>query len=611
MLHRTIRVQWANLKPVADSRESRGIEEYERRLAARQSTVAEEQRKLDRIGSVRLWFVLASFVVIWFAVAHGGNLALFGLPALAVVVVLFVAGDRFDRRVKTRTRAVTYYERALSRVRTRRNENGEPGDRFLNTAHPYALDLDLFGKHSLFQFLSVCRTRAGENVLASWLLAPATVEEIRARHEAIRDLHSRLDLREDLAVAGEDFGSGGRPEALEEWAAAPPISISPATLRVAAAFSCLGLLALGAWTYTLFTDYRPRLAMILIGLIEGAIFFRWSKTVMQIAHAAEEPGRNLALLRDVLTRIEQESFSSARLKLLHDALLAPSRASAAIAKITTLVELLESRDNWFVKVFGPLVLWTTQVSFRTELWRQRFGPDVKHWLNAVAEFEALSSLACLHYEQPDHTFPEFLPTQRALDCRGVRHPLVTHCVANDVDLSPTRQLLIVSGSNMSGKSTLLRTLGTNAVLALAGAPVRAESMRLCPLNIGASIRTSDSLDGGISRFYAEIMRIQQILGLQVPSLFLLDELLAGTNSHDRRIGAEAILRALVERGSIGLATTHDLALSAIGEQLSQSANVHFEDEVANGKIYFDYTMRPGVVTRSNAIELMRSIGLPV
>jgi DNA mismatch repair ATPase MutS len=184
-------------------------------------------------------------------------------------------------------------------------------------------------------------------------------------------------------------------------------------------------------------------------------------------------------------------------------------------------------------------------------------------------------------------------------------------VANDVTLSLARRLLIVSGSNMSGKSTLLRTIGTNAVLALAGAPVRAASMRLCPLNIGASIRTSDSLDGGVSRFYAEILRIRQILELSPPGLFLLDELLAGTNSHDRRIGAEAILRGLVERGSMGLATTHDLALSAIGEELSQSANVHFEDTVADGKIHFDYQMRPGVVTRSNALELMRSIGLPV
>ncbi len=586
-------------------------EEYERRLGDRQIAVSQQQRKLDQIGTIRLWFVVGAIAVIWFAVAHGGNLALWGLTALAILVALFVAGDRFDRRVKTRTRAVTYYERALNRTRSRRNEAGETGDRFLDPAHPYALDLDLFGRHSLFQFLSVCRTRAGENLLASWLLAPASPEAIRQRHEAIKDLAPQLDLREDLAVLGEDFGSGGRPEALESWASADAIPI-PTTIRyVAAAFSAMGLAALAAWTYSEFLDYRPRMAMIIVGLIEGAIFFRWRNVVNQIAHSAEEPGRNLALLRDVLARIERETFTAPRLAQLHQALTTPAAASEAVAQITRLVELLESRDNWLVRVFGPLVLWTTQVSFRAELWRQRYGLDVKRWLDAVAEFEALSSLACLHYEQPDHVFPQVSVGESSIECHAMRHPLLPDCVANDVTLSLARRLLIVSGSNMSGKSTLLRTIGTNAVLALAGAPVRAASMRLCPLNIGASIRTSDSLDGGVSRFYAEILRIRQILELSPPGLFLLDELLAGTNSHDRRIGAEAILRGLVERGSMGLATTHDLALSAIGEELSQSANVHFEDTVADGKIHFDYQMRPGVVTRSNALELMRSIGLPV
>jgi hypothetical protein len=586
-------------------------EEYESRLADRQSSVLEEQRKLDRIGTIRLWFVVAAVAVIWFAVAHGGNLALWGLPALAMLIALFVAGDRFDRRVKRRARAVTYYERALNRTRLRRNEAGETGDRFLDPAHPYAIDLDLFGKHSLFQFLSVCRTRAGENLLASWLLAPATPDEIGARHEAVQDLQARLDLREALAVLGEDFGSGGHPEALERWTAADAVRIPPALRHVAAFFSALGLLALGAWTYSEFEDYRPRLAMIIVGIIEGAIFFRLRNIVTHIAQSSEEPGRNLALLRDVLARIEREAFTAPRLVQLHRALTTPAPASQAVAQITRLVELLESRDNWLVRVFGPLVLWTTQVSFRTELWRQQHGREVKRWLDAVAEFEALSSLACLHYEQPDHVLPKVVAGEMSIECRAIRHPLLVECVANDVGLSADRQLLIVSGSNMSGKSTLLRTIGSNAVLALAGAPVRAASMRLCPLNIGASIRTSDSLDGGISRFYAEILRIRQILELAPPALFLLDELLAGTNSHDRRIGAEAILRALVDRGSMGLATTHDLALSAIGQELSQSSNVHFEDYVAHGKIHFDYLMRSGVVTRSNALELMRSIGLPV
>jgi DNA mismatch repair ATPase MutS len=188
-------------------------------------------------------------------------------------------------------------------------------------------------------------------------------------------------------------------------------------------------------------------------------------------------------------------------------------------------------------------------------------------------------------------------------------------VRNDVQIGGALRLLVVSGSNMSGKSTMLRTIGVNAVLAQAGAPVRARRFRLSPLTIGASIRVSDSLQGGVSRFYAEILRLRQILDLaagSVPVLFLIDEFLHGTNSHDRRIGAAALARGLVERGAVGLITTHDLALAEVADELGERArNVHFEDHIEAGHIGFDYVMRPGVVRKSNAIELMRQVGLDV
>jgi len=203
------------------------------------------------------------------------------------------------------------------------------------------------------------------------------------------------------------------------------------------------------------------------------------------------------------------------------------------------------------------------------------------------------------------------------EARALGHPLLpsARCVRNDIALGGARQVLIVSGSNMSGKSTMMRTIGINAVLAFAGAPVRARQLRLSPLSIGASIQIQDSLQGGASRFYAEITRLKQIVELtrgERPLLFLLDEILSGTNSHDRRIGAEAIIRGLVERGAIGLTTTHDLALTRMVEPLGErAANVHFEDHLEDGKMVFDYRMQPGIVTHSNALELMRAVGLEV
>jgi DNA mismatch repair ATPase MutS len=292
-------------------------------------------------------------------------------------------------------------------------------------------------------------------------------------------------------------------------------------------------------------------------------------------------------------------------------------ASRRIARLNRLIELLDSRDNVAVRVIGPLVLWVPQAAFAIEAWRRAYGPCVRRWLDAVGELEALCALAGYAFEHPSDPFPEFLTGAASFEGEALGHPLLSdsRCVRNDVRLGPDLPALIVSGSNMSGKSTLLRTVGTNVVLAMAGAPVRARRLRLSALALGASIRIVDSLQGGTSRFYAEITRLRRFLDLTAgpfPLLFLLDELLHGANSHDRRIGAEAVVRGLVQRGAIGLLTTHDLALAHIAEALRPpAANVHFEDHLENGRITFDYRLRPGIVQKSNALELMRSVGLQV
>jgi DNA mismatch repair ATPase MutS len=243
---------------------------------------------------------------------------------------------------------------------------------------------------------------------------------------------------------------------------------------------------------------------------------------------------------------------------------------------------------------------------------------VARWIEVIGELEALAALAGYAYERPDEPFPEIVEQAPLLDAAALGHPLIPRerCVRNDIRLGGELRLLIVSGSNMSGKSTMLRTVGVNVVLALAGAPVRATRMTVSPLQVGATLRIQDSLAEGASRFYAEITRLKQLVDLAraapPPLLFLLDEILAGTNSHDRRIGAEAVVRGLVDHGAIGLVTTHDLALAEVATALGPRArNVHFEDRMVDGKLEFDYRMRDGVVQHSNAIALMRAVGLEI
>jgi DNA mismatch repair ATPase MutS len=283
-----------------------------------------------------------------------------------------------------------------------------------------------------------------------------------------------------------------------------------------------------------------------------------------------------------------------------------------------LVSWLDSTRNQMFAPIALAILLPQQLAVAIDRWHAAHGPQIIEWLNAIGELEALSAFGTYAFEHPADPFPTLASEGPAFSAEGLGHPLMVEAsaVRNDVALGGgSPRILVISGSNMSGKSTLLRSIGVNVVLALAGAPVRASSLHLSPLVIGATLKVEDSLQEGHSRFYAEILRIKSIVDTArgaVPLLFLLDEILHGTNSHDRRIGAEAIVRAIANLGAIGLVTTHDLALTELPAKLGAVAiNMHFEDRLENGKMIFDYRMRPGVVEHSNALALMRAIGLEV
>jgi hypothetical protein len=335
----------------------------------------------------------------------------------------------------------------------------------------------------------------------------------------------------------------------------------------------------------------------------------------EVAAGVERAEPALALLARLLSRIERESFAAPRLVQLRAEL--GDAAAREIERLRRFVALLDSARNQFFAPFAALLLWKTNVAFAIERWRHDSGQKIAGWIAAAGEIEALLSLASFAFEHPSFAMPEIVDGAPCFEAVEAGHPLIPddRRVTNDVSLGGELRLLVISGSNMSGKSTMLRTIGVNAILALAGAPVCVRSLRIAPMAVGASIRLHDSLQEGESRFYAEIVRIRQIVSMAeggAPLLFLLDEILHGTNSHDRRIGAEAIVRGLVARGAIGCVSTHDLALASIADALApRAANVHFEDHLEDGVMRFDYRMHPGVVQRSNALALMRTIGIEV
>ena len=596
-------------------------DEYRLRLEARRATEASLARTDARFSTARL-IIFGIALLLAFLAWHSRVSAWWLLAAAAVFLVLVRQHDRVIRARNAAARGAVFYERGLARIGDTWTGAGSTGDRFRDDDHPYANDLDVFGTGSLFELLSLARTPGGEETLARWLKAGAAPADIRVRQGAVAELAPALELREALALAGRDARTGVTSALLIAWATGPT-RLRPNALRWA-----LGVMTAITVTTLVYWGLGGPGAPLAIALVaQIVIAMTLQARVDRVLHAADSPARELMVLREVVGRFEQERFESARLTELAAAFTTRGvRASAAIDRLNRLVEMHDWQHNMVFAAIGAVLLWGTHLAWAIEAWRAKYGSHVEEWIAAAGVIEALMSLAAYHYEHPDDPFPEIVADAESTGPRRPRaifdgaslgHPLLpaARMVRNDVHLSGDARLLVVSGSNMSGKSTLLRTVGINAVLALAGAPVRAASLRLSPLAIGATLRIQDSLQEGRSRFYAEITRIRllsEVAAGPVPLLFLLDELFHGTNSHDRLVGARGVLESLLARGAIGLVTTHDLALTAIARELAPAVvNTHFDDLFEHGEMHFDYRMKPGPVTRSNALALMRAVGLDV
>jgi hypothetical protein len=592
-------------------------DEYRRRLARwiASNQILEQRHAL--FANLRLAVFAGAAVVAWLAFARHALSPAWLLGFVVGFGALAVSHAKVLNTLERGTRARRLYETALERLDGRWMGTGPDGARFLD-GHPFARDLDLLGPASLFQLLDTAKTEAGQETLAAWIGEPAALDEVCARQAAIDELRPRLDLREDLAILGAEAHIG-RTGPLTAWSASPAAALTSGS----------------AWAFA--TSAAASVAMVALGLterinfgwtvfwllIQWALVARYRRQVDAVASAVNTPSQDLRLLQELLERLEREPFATPRLAAIHAALVASGAPpSLRIKRLRTFISLLESEHNPYFQLTGLafILLIKQQATAAIDRWHAQHGGVLAGWLCAIGELEALTALATYAYEHPDDPFPELSGSDSGpvLEADALGHPLIHESVVvrNDVRLGRAHpHVLIVSGSNMSGKSTLLRAVGVNVVLAQAGAPVRAARLRLSPLAIGATLRVEDSLAEHRSRFYAEILKIREVVDVSRgprPLLFLLDEILHGTNSHDRRIGAEAIVRALVSAGAIGLVTTHDLALTALATDLgAPAANVHFEDRLEEGRMVFDYRMRSGVVERSNALALMRAVGLDV
>jgi hypothetical protein len=624
---------------------------YRARISETDAALVDSDRRHGLLANIRLATAAAALVIGW--LAYGGSVSWWWLAVPAAVFIgLAVAHDRVLGAAGRLRRVREFYARGLARMdgtwltwpggfATRLADGGEAGDDTAHdragnstahdragdgTAHDRAgngtaHDLDLVGRGSLLELMDTTRTDAGRAALTAWLTTPpadvrAHAAETRARQAAVAELRDDAAFREALAVSAVDV-QASRTSTLLTWAE-QGAAFGAGTL---AAFATL---AMGGVALALGVAVGPLPAVLIVAgfLVQFAVTFVWGLRTAATIAGIEKAADDLTLLRALLARIEAETFTSPRLQRVRDTLPAGGRAaSAAIGTLERRVQWLDSCRN---QIFFPVAVFfqvPALLVIAIDRWRAAHGPAIAGWVTAVGEIEALSAIGTYAFEHPADPFPEIDESAAVFAAEGLGHPLLHESVAvrNDVRIGVgghAPQMLIVSGSNMSGKSTLLRSVGLNVVLAMAGAPVRASRLRVSVLTVGATLRVDDSLQSGHSRFYAEILRIRSIIDRArgpVPLVFLLDEILAGTNSFDRRIGAEGVVRTLLSLGAIGFITTHDLALTELASRLGAAAmtNVHFEDRLENGVMVFDYRMRPGVVEHSNALALMRAVGIDV
>jgi hypothetical protein len=591
-----------------------------------------EARLSTRIARFRLaTFIPGAALVLWSLTPekHWAVLAA-GLCLLAAFAVLVVWHARVDERVEwyEALRIVNLHGLArISRAWDRLPAAEEPSPAAAAGSmdqHPYAADLDLFGRASLMQWLGPAATVAGTDTLHRWLLAPADPDLVRARQLAVAELAAAEEWRERLGAHGR-IAAGVRPAELRQflaWAEAPdPFSARRARLLHGA------VLALTAAIWMLIALHASGIttgAYWLLPIVAGLILSFWTAAKVHGQFTRAGAGQHAFARYAALFAHATSAPAGARyLRAIHSRfVVSDAEAPACMRRLNRILGFAELRSaaGIFHLLVHGLTLWDFHVFFALDRWRKRVGPHVRGWMEALGELDALSAFAQVKADNPDWAMPQIVEPEKVFTAKNLGHPLIPdeRRVGNDVSVGPPGTLLLITGSNMSGKSTLLRSIGLNTVLAQAGAPVCATSLAVPVVDLETCIRVQDSLEQGLSYFMAALARLKGVVdrseraarGDGRPVMYLLDEILQGTNTVERAMAVQGVTAHLLQTGGIGVITTHDLALAG-EEPLKTAARLaHFTETVdSDGRMTFDYRLRPGLATSRNALRLMQLIGI--
>ncbi|WP_375438155.1 DNA mismatch repair protein MutS [uncultured Hymenobacter sp.] len=580
-------------------------------------------------GWLRLLLFVGGAAGAWWLFSHN-----FIAPGIAFVLAVWLAFS-----ILVRWHAGISYQREHHRLLARINQDEldrltgkltdfDPGLRYLDAQHPYAADLDVFGAHSLFQLLNRATTRLGHDWLADWLLHPAKPAEVQARQQATAELAPDVTWLQEWQARARHFPrQQADPRQFSAWLARPDFFAGKPWLKpLLVLLPLLVVVGVLAWLLD-FGFYALVAVQLVIGLLNGrlaAVRNEYAEQATAMRDALRATQAQLALFEQDPDR----TWQAPRLQQLLATLQAASHGAAAtqrLGQLSRVAGLFRGREHPLGAVLlNSLLLWDLHAVWQLERWKRGLGPELTTVLEVQAELEALVSLAGWQFANPSYVVPEISSELLEVTATELGHPLIFNAkrVTNDFHTVGLAQTVVVTGSNMAGKSTFLRTLGLNMVLALAGGVVCARHFRVSPAQVFTAMRTQDNLAESTSSFYAELKRLRLLLDLSsqqaapndasLPVFYLLDEILKGTNSLDRHRGARALLRQLHQRRAAGLVSTHDLELAALEEEWpGQVRNFSFNSTFSGGQIHFDYHLTPGPCRSFNASQLMQLMGIEV
>lgn len=593
---------------------------FETRIEQFQQLAQQFQAKYNQISTIRLLVFLATIIGTYYAYQFAQHWAA-GVGTFVLGMGVFVGLIKQHNRIVYQRNHYRFLQK-INEAEIKRQENKlkdfAEGKQYLSSGHFYASDLDIFGKHSIFQLLNRTTTQLGEKNLAQWLLAPARIQEVKQRQEAVEELKNDIEWRQDFEARGKHGQEEGLAiEQLFDWGK-QPAKILPKKWLITMTY-VMPVVSLVAFVAMLlgFTTYHVLFIPVFInGFLLGGSF----KDIQNIHNKTSKSSATLKSYTQLLKSIEEANFSSEKLQKIKGLTAsAEGTASQKISKLASILASLDQRQNLLFIFFANfLFLWDVIWTARLEKWRQTTRREIVGWLKAINQMEALNSLAGYTYANPAHQMPVISDKDYIIDAINLGHPLINaqERITNTMKLEGLGNSMVITGSNMSGKTTFERTVGVNIVLALAGAPVCADSFTVSPMQVFTSMRTQDSLEENISSFYAELKRLKQLIdhlenNPRLPVIYLLDEILKGTNSQDRHLGAKALVFQLHGHKATGLVSTHDLELGILEEQTNFIQNYSFNSQINGDQILFDYKLTPGICRSFNASKLMQNMGIEI